>query len=383
MRLLFSCVSLEGHFRPLLPLARALVTARARGDVRDRSGREERPLAVGFAHIAAGLTEHEARAARRRGRAEVASLPVARARRPFGFAGSSGSSMPRAKLRGLLELAALAAGGRDRPRERAIWRPRSRRGVGLPSVNHSFGAMVPLSILVLAAELVEPLWRGAGLEPEPYAGAFRGLFVDISPPCFTWERPVGKSIRLRPVEPEPASRRRGSRSSDGHSSTSRSARSSTSRRSSGRSSTASPSSRRPLVTTAGTSIRLARARPGAHSCRALRPAGAGAATLRGGGHARRLRDHARRARPRAAARARPAGRRPIRQRGPCGGAGAAIVTAAGRGDAGGGASRAPAAPRRARRSAPARRRSRPRSRRCRAGRGRPARSRSTLGRQLG
>ena len=26
---------------------------------------------------------------------------------------------------------------------------------------------------------MEHLWRGEGLEPDPYAGAFRGLFVDL------------------------------------------------------------------------------------------------------------------------------------------------------------------------------------------------------------
>ena len=59
--------------------------------------------------------------------------------------------------------------------------------------------MVPLAVLEYASELVEPLWRTAGLEPEPYAGAFRGLYVDISPPCFAWEEPQGESVRLHPV----------------------------------------------------------------------------------------------------------------------------------------------------------------------------------------
>ena len=75
--------------------------------------------------------------------------------------------------------------------------------LGLPTVNHSFGAMVPLSVLEYASELVAPLWRTAGLEPEPYAGAFRGLYVDISPPCFAWEEPAGRE------HPAPSVRSRG------------------------------------------------------------------------------------------------------------------------------------------------------------------------------
>ena len=51
------------------------------------------------------------------------------------------------------------------------------------------------------------MWRGEGLEPDPYAGAFRGLFVDLAPPSFAWEQPRGKVVRLRPV-PDTAGARR-------------------------------------------------------------------------------------------------------------------------------------------------------------------------------
>lgn len=51
-------------------------------------------------------------------------------------------------------------------------------------MNHSFGAMVPLAALRASREHLEPLWRGEGLELDPYAGAFRGLFVDLAPHSF-------------------------------------------------------------------------------------------------------------------------------------------------------------------------------------------------------
>ena len=44
-----------------------------------------------------------------------------------------------------------------------------------------------------------PCGVGEGLEPDPYAGAFRGLFVDLAPPSFAWEQPRGSVVRLRPV----------------------------------------------------------------------------------------------------------------------------------------------------------------------------------------
>ena len=78
----------------------------------------------------------------------------------------------------------------------------------LPSVNHGFGTMVSLSILERAAPAVATLWRSAGLEPAPYAGAFEGLYVDVVPPLLADDRPLCPSIRLRladgePVEPPP------------------------------------------------------------------------------------------------------------------------------------------------------------------------------------
>lgn len=73
--------------------------------------------------------------------------------------------------------------------------------LGVPSINHSFGTMVTLASLQRGAEAVAPLWRAAGLEPDPYAGAFQGLYLDLSPPSFAWERPLGNSRSLRPVGP--------------------------------------------------------------------------------------------------------------------------------------------------------------------------------------
>jgi UDP:flavonoid glycosyltransferase YjiC (YdhE family) len=77
--------------------------------------------------------------------------------------------------------------------------PIAAASLGLPSVNHSFGAMIPLAALEAARDYLEPLWRGEGLEPDAYAGAFRGLFVDLAPPSFAWEQPRGRVVRLRPV----------------------------------------------------------------------------------------------------------------------------------------------------------------------------------------
>lgn len=71
--------------------------------------------------------------------------------------------------------------------------------IGVPSVHHSFGAMIPLSALERAAEAAVPLWRDHGLEPDPHAGAFRGLYVDILPSSLAREQPLGERVAMRPV----------------------------------------------------------------------------------------------------------------------------------------------------------------------------------------
>jgi UDP:flavonoid glycosyltransferase YjiC (YdhE family) len=68
--------------------------------------------------------------------------------------------------------------------------------LGLRAANHSFGVMVPVAALRSAAEHMAPLWRSVGVEPDDNAGAFRGLYIDLSPPSFAWEEPLGESIRL-------------------------------------------------------------------------------------------------------------------------------------------------------------------------------------------
>jgi UDP:flavonoid glycosyltransferase YjiC (YdhE family) len=201
MRVLFSCVPLEGHLRPLLPLARALAATGHEVTFATGADRREQIHSAGFAHLVAGPPEHDVRGAAAEIRRELLALPV-EARRRFGFSRIFALLHAPRKLPDLLDQL------RSRPFDAIVHdsadlaAPIAASALGLPLVNHSFGAMVPLSVLDYASELAAPLWRSAGLEPEPYAGAFRGLYVDISPPCFAWEEPQGTSIRLHPFEAE-------------------------------------------------------------------------------------------------------------------------------------------------------------------------------------
>jgi UDP:flavonoid glycosyltransferase YjiC (YdhE family) len=74
---------------------------------------------------------------------------------------------------------------------------------GIPSVNHSFGRLVPLDIVAAAAS-------EAGLSADPLGRMFRGVYVDIAPPSYQTEAlPAGTRVEpLRPIAVEPPSTER-------------------------------------------------------------------------------------------------------------------------------------------------------------------------------
>lgn len=59
--------------------------------------------------------------------------------------------------------------------------PVAAAAIGIPSVCHGFGELVPEAAVRQAGAVMAPHWRDAGLEPDEYAGSYRGLYVDIYP----------------------------------------------------------------------------------------------------------------------------------------------------------------------------------------------------------
>lgn len=201
MRILFSTTPGEGHVRPLLPLARAL---RARGHeiaFATAAGWAPRLAEDGFDVLPAGLEHVDAR--RFLPLAELRKLPPAE-RRAVGFPRIFGVGHAPGKLPQLLEHARTWRADVVLHESGDLAAPVAAAALGLPVVHHGFGAMIPLAVLDRAAETVAPLWREHGLAPDPHAGAFRGLYVDICPPSFVRDEPLGPSMHLRPAE-----RRRG------------------------------------------------------------------------------------------------------------------------------------------------------------------------------
>ena len=198
MRILFSCISSEGHFSPLLPLARALATRGHSVVFAVAEAWRYRAEEEGFESRAAGPDMGDVQASFAPERERIFRLPIEE-RRPLQFSGLFGRLHAPAKLPDLLRVVseenvdAVVYDSGD------LAAPVAAAARGLPAVNHSFGAMVPLTAIRLAAEVVAPLWREHGLDPDPHAGAFRGLYVDLAPPSFAWEQPHGTTVSLRPA----------------------------------------------------------------------------------------------------------------------------------------------------------------------------------------
>jgi UDP:flavonoid glycosyltransferase YjiC (YdhE family) len=54
--------------------------------------------------------------------------------------------------------------------------------LGVPSVTHSFGALLPATRLAAASTEIAPLWAARGQAPRPYCGSYDHLYLDIYPP---------------------------------------------------------------------------------------------------------------------------------------------------------------------------------------------------------
>ena len=243
--MLFSCTGLEGHFRPMLPLAHAL----------SHAGHE-----VAFA-TAAGWS----RASPPRDSAPC--LPGSRTPKFYELHGPRGHSDHRSVTPMQRREIVVPASGSERPRagevRRSCWRSRDRGDptrsctrardlaaplvaamLGVPPVNHSFGSLVPLlGARGCASEMVAPMW----LSQRARSGAVRRLVhravrrhlpagPGLGGTADRADRRCGRASRSRRI------RRTGSGRWARRWSTSRSGRSSTILRSTGRCSTASPRS---------------------------------------------------------------------------------------------------------------------------------------------
>jgi UDP:flavonoid glycosyltransferase YjiC (YdhE family) len=72
---------------------------------------------------------------------------------------------------------------------------------GLPSVTYGFAQPLEPEVVAGMAERVAPLWRAAGLDPDPHAGLYRGRYLDPSPPGLRTDRGAAEPV-AEPIRPE-------------------------------------------------------------------------------------------------------------------------------------------------------------------------------------
>ena len=197
LRVLFSCVGGDGHFHPLTPLARAFADSGHEVAFATAPAQRERAETAGFSFHAAGIEPGERLARAGARRAEILRLPPDE-RRAFIYPLLFGSIDAPAKIDELRSIVSTWRPDLVVHDSCDLAAPVAAAEHDLPSVHHSFGRMVPPAIVAGAGPVTEPLWRAAGLMPEPYAGMFRGIYVDIAPPSFQTET-VPAGVRVEPL----------------------------------------------------------------------------------------------------------------------------------------------------------------------------------------
>jgi UDP:flavonoid glycosyltransferase YjiC (YdhE family) len=207
MRVLITSISGYGHLQPLLPLAKAL--SDAHHEVAIATGPELRPRAE-----AAGFTAFDAGLAISTAFERLAEL----------FPDQTYNRLEPAEILGWYlphlfgDIFAPAMLGDLEPLVRS-WRPDvvlhdtwefagpiAAASAGIPSICQTLGLRFDDRILDSVADAVAPLWRQRGLEPDPAAGLYRSLCLDITPPSFQrYESARNRSViyPLRPITEPP------------------------------------------------------------------------------------------------------------------------------------------------------------------------------------
>jgi UDP:flavonoid glycosyltransferase YjiC (YdhE family) len=166
----------------------------------------ERVEAAGFRLLVAGIDEQELLRRWAPARLQVQTMPPSE-QRPFAFSSRFARIEAPAKLPGLRGVVGEWQPDLIVHESADLAAPIVAAALGVPSVHHGWGRLVPRACFERAAAETDSLWQSQGLDPEPLCGAFRGRYIDICPPSLQPESiPDGVPVlRLRPAEPEDVS----------------------------------------------------------------------------------------------------------------------------------------------------------------------------------
>lgn len=202
MRVLFSAVPGYGHVHPLLPLASAF--ANAGHEVAIATGPDlcQRVRAAGLVAFETGLSVSDAfeRLARTYPDGEYNRLAVDEI---LGFYVPHlfGEVLAPAMLEDLEQLVALWSPELLIHDVFEFAAPVAAAQAGLPSISHSLGLHFSETVLRGTSAAVAPLWLQRGLAPDPSAGLYRHLCLDIAPPAL--RSAIERWVRVQPLRPVP------------------------------------------------------------------------------------------------------------------------------------------------------------------------------------
>lgn len=198
MKVLCCSTPMEGVFGPFVPLGRALLAAGHDVLVATGADFEPRVRGEGFATAVAGPTAMEGAMTAMGDPAVATALDGEHWH--FGAA-MFGAVIAPAKLPALRLLADEFEPDLIVHAPVDLAAPLLAAERGLPSVTYGFGQPLEPRLIEAFAERVAPLWRAAGLEPDPYAGLYRGRYLDPCPPSLQPE-PSAVTAIAEPMRPE-------------------------------------------------------------------------------------------------------------------------------------------------------------------------------------
>jgi UDP:flavonoid glycosyltransferase YjiC (YdhE family) len=199
MRVLCSTTPMDGVFGPFIPLGRALVAAGHEVVVASGANLRSRVEENGLKFAEAGLPAMDGVIAAMADSEVKAAPPGDRIRFP---AAMFGAVHPSAKLASLRELSESC------PFDLIVHPPVDVSGpllaaeLGLLSVCYGFGQPFDPAVVAAMAARSRPLWEAAGLQPDPYAGIYRGVYLDPRPPKLRGPETTPAAYGTRPLRPE-------------------------------------------------------------------------------------------------------------------------------------------------------------------------------------
>jgi UDP:flavonoid glycosyltransferase YjiC (YdhE family) len=189
---------MDGAFGPFIPLGQALVAAGHEVLVATGPNLQEHVAAAGFQTALAGPSAIDGSIAALNDPAVQSAGPEERWRFP---ATMFGSVIAPAKLPELRDLANTFEPDLVIHPQVDLAGPLLAAERGLPSVCYGFLRPLEQPVVSGLAAAVAPLWEQSGLTPDPYAGLFRGPYLDPCPPALRGDLGPAAAV-ARPIRSE-------------------------------------------------------------------------------------------------------------------------------------------------------------------------------------